>query len=165
MSDVDFTQDAERRRELATLPGAQRARLRPSDVGLTSGPGQRRTPGLRREEVADLAGIGLTWHTWLKRSKPGPYPPQRWSSTRSPARCDSTRISTDMSVRSPTCRCPHRSRPRGRPAAPAVAVDAVAPAPVAVYDVHYDYLGLEHAVRAGSPRPPPLGSARAARGQ
>ncbi len=40
----------------------------PDDVGLPPG-GRRRTPGLRREEVAALAGIGVTWYTWLEQGR------------------------------------------------------------------------------------------------
>jgi transcriptional regulator with XRE-family HTH domain len=40
----------------------------PEDVGLPSG-GRRRTPGLRREEVAQLAGVGATWYTWLEQAR------------------------------------------------------------------------------------------------
>jgi transcriptional regulator with XRE-family HTH domain len=37
-------------------------------VGLPSG-GRRRTPGLRREEIAHLAGVGTTWYTWLEQGR------------------------------------------------------------------------------------------------
>jgi transcriptional regulator with XRE-family HTH domain len=37
-------------------------------IGLTSGK-RRRTPGLRREEVAQLAGVGVTWYTWLEQGR------------------------------------------------------------------------------------------------
>jgi len=47
---------------------SRRARLTPSDVGLPNG-FRRRTPGLRREEVALLAGIGATWYTWLEQGR------------------------------------------------------------------------------------------------
>lgn len=42
--------------------------MRPEDVGLP-GRGLRRTPGLRREEVATLAGIGVSWYTWLEQGR------------------------------------------------------------------------------------------------
>ena len=58
-----------RRRELAEFLRARRERIGPSDVGLAPGP-RRRTPGLRREEVANLAGVGLTWYTWLEQGRP-----------------------------------------------------------------------------------------------
>src|SRR5581483_6471892 len=41
----------------------------PAEVGLPPGP-RRRTPGLRREEVAQLAGVGVTWYTWLEQGRP-----------------------------------------------------------------------------------------------
>nr|WP_221332988.1 helix-turn-helix transcriptional regulator [Nocardia transvalensis] len=47
---------------------SRRARLTPDDVGLPSG-GKRRTPGLRREEVAVLAGVGVSWYTWLEQAR------------------------------------------------------------------------------------------------
>ncbi len=43
--------------------------MAPEDVGLPSG-GRRRTPGLRREELALLAGVGVTWYTWLEQGRP-----------------------------------------------------------------------------------------------
>jgi transcriptional regulator with XRE-family HTH domain len=58
-----------RRSALAAFLRAQRARLRPADVGLPEGSGRRRTPGLRREEVAQLSGVGVTWYTWLEQGR------------------------------------------------------------------------------------------------
>lgn len=60
--------DAARRRELADFLRTRRARLRPEDVGLPAA-GRRRTPGLRREELAQLAGVGITWYTWLEQAR------------------------------------------------------------------------------------------------
>ncbi|BCK57833.1 helix-turn-helix transcriptional regulator [Nocardia wallacei] len=57
-----------RRTELAAFLRTRRARITPDDVGLPSGP-RRRTPGLRREEVAQLAGVGVTWYTWLEQGR------------------------------------------------------------------------------------------------
>jgi transcriptional regulator with XRE-family HTH domain len=59
----------ERRAELAEFLRARRARISPNDVGLPPGL-RRRTPGLRREEVAQLAGVGVTWYTWLEQGRP-----------------------------------------------------------------------------------------------
>lgn len=56
------------RPELADFLRAQRERLTPGDVGLPIGK-RRRTPGLRREEVAALAGVGLSWYTWLEQGR------------------------------------------------------------------------------------------------
>jgi transcriptional regulator with XRE-family HTH domain len=59
------------RAELAAFLRARRAQLTPHDVGLPQDmePGRRRTPGLRREEVAELAGMSLTWYTWLEQGR------------------------------------------------------------------------------------------------
>jgi transcriptional regulator with XRE-family HTH domain len=58
----------DRRRELGAFLRSRRARLRPDDVGLGAW-GTRRVPGLRREEVAHLANVGLTWYTWLEQGR------------------------------------------------------------------------------------------------
>lgn len=60
-----------RRAELGAFLRARRARLAPLDVGLPEGSssGRRRTPGLRREEIAQLSGVGVTWYTWLEQGR------------------------------------------------------------------------------------------------
>ncbi|MEV3991185.1 helix-turn-helix transcriptional regulator [Streptomyces sp. NPDC049837] len=58
-----------RRHELAAFLRSRRARVTPADVGLPPGL-RRRTPGLRREEVAQLSGVGVTWYTWLEQGRP-----------------------------------------------------------------------------------------------
>src|SRR3954451_20317537 len=58
----------DRRAELGEVLRARRGALRPADVGLPPG-GRRRTPGLRREEVALLAGVSVTWYTWLEQGR------------------------------------------------------------------------------------------------
>ena len=60
--------DTERRRELADFLRTRRARLSPLRAGLT-GKSRRRTPGLRREEVAEMADIGIAWYTWLEQGR------------------------------------------------------------------------------------------------
>ena len=55
----------ERRAELGRFLRDRRSRVRPSDVGLPQG-ARRRVAGLRREEVATLAGVGVTWYTMLE---------------------------------------------------------------------------------------------------
>ncbi|MDG6100796.1 helix-turn-helix transcriptional regulator [Dactylosporangium aurantiacum] len=56
------------RAELAAFLRSRRARITPADVGLPPG-FRRRTPGLRREELAQLAGVGVTWYTWLEQGR------------------------------------------------------------------------------------------------
>jgi transcriptional regulator with XRE-family HTH domain len=57
-----------RRAELGQFLKARRGRLSPGDFGMPRG-SRRRTPGLRREEVALLAGVGVTWYTWLEQGR------------------------------------------------------------------------------------------------
>ena len=60
---------AERRHELAAFLRSRRERITPEDAGLPGGY-RRRTAGLRREEVAQLSGVGVTWYTWLEQGRP-----------------------------------------------------------------------------------------------
>lgn len=60
--------DVRRRKMLGDFLRTRRARLRPSQAGLPDGT-RRRTPGLRREEVAELANISLEWYTWLEQGR------------------------------------------------------------------------------------------------
>jgi transcriptional regulator with XRE-family HTH domain len=57
-----------RRAELGEFLRARRARLSPAHFGLPA-TGRRRTPGLRREEVAQLCGLSVTWYTWLEQGR------------------------------------------------------------------------------------------------
>lgn len=59
---------ARTRGELSDFLRQRRLRLTPAEVGLPT-TGRRRTPGLRREEVAALAGVGLTWYTWFEQGR------------------------------------------------------------------------------------------------
>jgi transcriptional regulator with XRE-family HTH domain len=63
------------RADLAAFLRARRARLRPRQAGLpeTADPGRRRTPGLRRQEVAQLAGLSVDYYIRLEQGR-GPHP-------------------------------------------------------------------------------------------
>ncbi|MFI1534149.1 helix-turn-helix domain-containing protein [Streptomyces anandii] len=66
----DLPQDAgglDRRAELSEFLRTRRARLRPEDVGLAHYGRQRRVPGLRREELAQLAGVSVAYYTRLEQ--------------------------------------------------------------------------------------------------
>jgi transcriptional regulator with XRE-family HTH domain len=56
------------RRELARFLRSRRERITPAEVGLPAGP-RRRSAGLRREEVAVLAGLSPTWYTYLEQGR------------------------------------------------------------------------------------------------
>lgn len=59
---------AARRRERGAFLRSRRERLSPAEVGLPA-TGRRRTTGLRREELAMLAGISATWYTYLEQGR------------------------------------------------------------------------------------------------
>ena len=63
---MEAMDETERREALAAFLRTRRARLHPAEVGLPAR-SRRRTPGLRREEVAELANIGVSWYTLLEQ--------------------------------------------------------------------------------------------------
>jgi transcriptional regulator with XRE-family HTH domain len=62
------TDKSRQRMELAEFLRARRDEVQPEDVGLARR-GRRRVPGLRRNEVADLAAVSMTWYTWLEQGR------------------------------------------------------------------------------------------------
>ncbi|RCG15666.1 transcriptional regulator [Streptomyces diacarni] len=60
--------ESDQRRQLSAFLRSRRERLTPAEVGLPQ-TGRRRTPGLRREELALLAGISATWYTYLEQGR------------------------------------------------------------------------------------------------
>lgn len=59
-----------KRTELARFLQSRRAQLRPEDVGIDAGAaGPRRVPGLRREELAHLAGVSVDYYVWLEQGR------------------------------------------------------------------------------------------------
>src|SRR5205823_1491091 len=62
------TPSTDQRRLLGAFLRTHRERLAPQAAGLAVGP-RRRTPGLRREEAAQLAGVSATWYTWLEQGR------------------------------------------------------------------------------------------------
>lgn len=67
-SSLPTASQAHSREQLASFLRRCRERVSPSDVGLPSG-ARRRTPGLRREEVAQLTGVGISWYSWLEQGR------------------------------------------------------------------------------------------------
>src|SRR5689334_14570882 len=57
-----------RRHELGEFLRSHRERLTPAMLGLEPG-ARRRTPGLRREEIAQLAGVSATWVSWIEQGR------------------------------------------------------------------------------------------------
>ena len=142
--------DPSRRGELAAFLRSRRARLSPAEVGLPgdSEPGRRRTPGLRREEVAELSGVGVTWYTWLEQGRNIPASPQVIGALARALRlsADEHRHLRDLAGLPP-------STPPDSPGDGGVLprlqrlVDAVAPNAASIYDVHFDYLAWNEPYR------------------
>ena len=135
--------DPSRRSELAAFLKSRRARLSPADVGLPadSEPGRRRTPGLRREEVAELSGVGLTWYTWLEQGRNIPASPQVVGALARALRlsADEHRHLRDLAGLPPSVPADSPGDD-GVPARLQRLVDAVAPNAASIYDVHFDYV-------------------------
>jgi transcriptional regulator with XRE-family HTH domain len=64
---MPFVSTLAQRRALGDFLRAHRARMQPSAFGLEAG--RRRTPGLRREELAQLCGVSVTWYTWIEQGR------------------------------------------------------------------------------------------------
>ncbi|AVG41665.1 helix-turn-helix transcriptional regulator [Achromobacter insolitus] len=67
-----------RRQALGEFVRSARSRITPQMAGLPEGM-RRRTPGLRREEVAQLCGISVTWYTWIEQGREVSVSPSVWS--------------------------------------------------------------------------------------
>ena len=123
--------------ELAAFLRERRARLRPADVGLPDGTTRRRTPGLRREEVADLAGVSHTWYTWLEQGRPISTSAQVVDALARALRLtpdEHRHLRTLAGLPVPSHdTTPAEPRLRGL-------VDAVSPNLAVIYDGHFDYV-------------------------
>ena len=60
--------DSNRRKALGEFLRQRREKTKPEDVGVIA-TGRRRTPGLRREELAQIAGVSVSWYTWLEQGR------------------------------------------------------------------------------------------------
>ena len=132
-----------RRTELAEFLRIRRARISPTDVGLPPGP-RRRTPGLRREEVAQLAGVGVTWYTWLEQGRPIHASVQVLDAVARTLRLDQAEIEhlyrlaevPAAHAEPPPACCPEVVRE---------ILDALEPLPAMLLNARYDVLGANQA--------------------
>lgn len=130
-----------RRAQLAAFLRLHRTRLTPADVGLVTGSatGRRRTPGLRREELAQLSGVGVTWYTWLEQGRDITASAQVIDALAralllSPDQHRHLRELADLPP--PELQTPATDMlPRLQ-----LLVDAAAPSPASVYDSAFDYV-------------------------
>ncbi|MEW2154463.1 helix-turn-helix transcriptional regulator [Streptomyces sp. NPDC007189] len=135
-----------RRHELAAFLRSRRARVTPADVGMPPGL-RRRTPGLRREEVAQLSGVGVTWYTWLEQGRPINASPQVLDAVARTLRLDAPEREHLYRL----AEVPFEAAPDALPrrVAPEVQgiIDTLDPLLAVVYNARYDVLATNAAYR------------------
>ncbi|MEU8135684.1 helix-turn-helix transcriptional regulator [Streptodolium elevatio] len=135
-----------RRVELREFLRTRRARLTPADVGMPAG-GGRRTPGLRREEVAVLAGVGVSWYTWLEQGREINVSADVLDAIARVLRLDPAERE-HLYLLSGLNPPPARPAERGVPDAVRRVIDAWMPKPAYVVDRHWDFVAVNTAARA-----------------
>jgi transcriptional regulator with XRE-family HTH domain len=137
----------QQRRELADFLRTRRQRIQPTDVGLPA-TSRRRTPGLRREELAMLAGISATWYTYLEQARDVRVSEQVLDSL-------ARTLSLDDSERRHLFVLAHGTAPAARTSPPEVLdpklaklLDVLEPNPAYVTGERYDLLGWNPAAAA-----------------
>jgi transcriptional regulator with XRE-family HTH domain len=147
-----------RRHELAAFLRSRRERITPEDAGLPGGY-RRRTAGLRREEVAQLSGVGVTWYTWLEQGRPIRASVQVLEAVARTLQLDTVeRQHLFRLAELPDTAHPDESGPVLRPQIQVV-LDGLNPMPASVVTERFDILAWNAAYAALFPRnaeaPPP----------
>src|SRR5216110_2922684 len=146
-----------KRHELAAFLRSRRERITPEDAGLPGGH-RRRTAGLRREEVAQLSGVGVTWYTWLEQGRPIRASVQVLEAVARTLQLDAiARQHLFRLAEMPDTAHPDESGPVLRPEIQMV-LDGLSPMPASVVTERFDILAwnaayevlLPHVVQAGS---------------
>ena len=135
-----------RARELGDLLRSRRERLQPADVGLPAGGTRRRTRGLRREEVAQLAAISTTYYSYLEQGR-------ELRPSRQVLDALATALRMDPAERALTHQLVHgilTPAPAEEALSPEVVdlVDRLDPCPTYVTGLHWDVLAANRAARA-----------------
>ncbi|MFE1336359.1 helix-turn-helix transcriptional regulator [Streptomyces sp. NPDC058733] len=125
-----------RRHELAAFLRSRRERLTPEQVGLPRGR-RRRTPGLRREEVAQLSAVGVTWYTWLEQARDIQVSVQVLDSLARALQLDATERAHLFQLAGAVDPSPAQSCPSVTPAVRAL-LKQLEPVPAAIQNERYD---------------------------
>ncbi|MGW1785627.1 helix-turn-helix transcriptional regulator [Streptomyces sp. NPDC002143] len=128
-----------RRPELAAFLRSRRARVTPGDVGMAPGL-RRRTPGLRREEVAQLSGVGVTWYTWLEQGRPINASAQVLDAVARTLRLDPPEREHLYHLAEVPCTSAPEALAQSVGPEIQDIIDALAPRPAVVYNSRYDIL-------------------------
>lgn len=142
--------EAQRRSELGAFLRLRRERTTPEEAGISRGT-RRRTPGLRREEVAQLSGIGVAWYTWLEQGRRINPSVQVLDAIARTLRLDRTErdhlyrladvpsVPLEVSARQP------------QPPEHQIILDALIPLPASIVTARYDVLAFNDAYAALDP--------------
>ena len=126
------------RAELAEFLRTRRESVAPEQVGLPRGAGHRRTPGLRREEVAMLAGVSITWYTWLEQGRRINASPDVMSAIGRALRLDDAGIEHLRALAQPSAS--PVPAPQEAPSALVRLIDSMEPAPAYVLGPRWEFL-------------------------
>ncbi len=127
-----------RRHELAAFLRSRRERITPEQVGLPRGR-RRRTPGLRREEVAHLSAVGVTWYTWLEQARDIQVSPQVLDALAGALLLDPTERSHLFALAGAADPHPEASCSAVTPTLRRL-LDQLEPVPAAIQNSRYDFL-------------------------
>ncbi|MFI0979259.1 helix-turn-helix transcriptional regulator [Streptomyces sp. NPDC021093] len=132
-----------RRAELAAFLRSRRERITPEQVGLVRGR-RRRTPGLRREEVAQLATVGVTWYTWLEQGRDIQVSPQVLDAVARALRMDRVERTHLFALAGASDPAPNGPCPTVTPAYQAL-LHQLGPIPACIQNSRYDILAYNRA--------------------
>lgn len=135
---------AARRAELGEFLRAHRAATQPADVGLPAG-AHRRTPGLRREELAMLAGVSVTWYTWLEQGRPINASRDVLDALARTLRLDPAEHDHLLALAAPAAPADAHDAPDDAPDALVRLIAAMEPAPAYVLGPRWEYLAWNRA--------------------
>jgi len=127
--------------------------VRPDQVGLPAGRG-RRTPGLRREEVALLAGVSVTWYTWLEQGRRINASDDVLLAIGRALRLDEAGLEHLIALTDPGTAVVEA--PTQAPSALVRLLDALMPAPAYVLGPHWEFVAWNNAQERLYPRLPEL---------
>jgi transcriptional regulator with XRE-family HTH domain len=138
------------RAELADYLRARRDAVGPEQVGLPPGAGRRRAPGLRREEVAMLAGVSVTWYTWLEQGRRINASPDVLTAIGRALRLDDAGLDHLLALAQPSTT--PIAAPHDAPSALVRLIESMEPAPAYVLGPRWEFLAWNAAQARLYPR-------------
>lgn len=132
--------------ELGAFLRKRRAAIDPEKAGFPRR-GRRRTPGLRREELALLADVSPTWYTWLEQGRAINVSSTTLGRIATALRLDAAEVAY-LATLTTRAGPPPESAPARLDAAIVRLIDQLGPIPALVYDHHWDVVGANAMARA-----------------